>query len=266
MTGTAELLDFMDDLADAAARETMRGFRAGLGVDNKAAAAGLGFDPVTAADRGAEAAMTELIAARFPGHRILGEETGTSGGGDALEWVLDPIDGTRAYIAGLPTWGTLIGTRAEGAAVAGMMDQPYLRERYRGSRADGAVMRGPDGRDVALQTAAKTALADAFLTTTDPRLFDGEARTAAFARVADAAKMTRFGLDCYGYARLAAGGLDVVVESGLKAYDIVALIPIIEGAGGVVTDWSGEPAIDGGDVIASANAGLHAQVLELLAS
>ncbi|MEF2074028.1 histidinol-phosphatase [Consotaella aegiceratis] len=250
--------DFLFELADAAAQRSLPLFRQPLTVDNKLVSA---FDPVTEADRGAEQAMRALIEATFPDHAILGEEYGLSGDGRFC-WVLDPIDGTRAFISGLPVWGTLIGLMTDGRATLGLMDQPYIGERFWADESGGWV-EGPAGR-TALKVRATTELSQATLFTTSPRLFAGEALD-RFEKLENQARLTRFGVDCYAFAMLAAGHADLVVEAGLKPYDIVALIPLIEAAGGVVTTFSGERAEVGGNVIAAATPELHEAALGILA-
>jgi myo-inositol-1(or 4)-monophosphatase len=258
------LVEFACQLADAAGAAILPSFRSQLTVENKAGP--LAFDPVTAADRGAEVAMRALIRERFPEHGILGEEYGREDGGE-LTWVLDPIDGTRGFITGLPTWGTLIGLTASGQPLVGVMDQPFVRERFVGSPA-GAELRShtPDGawRTVRLRTRACASLDEAVLSTTSPDLFATGGDQDAFHALKQKVRLTRYGGDCYAYCMVALGGIDLVVESGLKPYDIVALIPLIERAGGVVTNWDGGPALDGGRVIAAGDRRVHQQALAIL--
>lgn len=255
------LVATLHDLSDVAGPAILPFFRSPLTVDNKAAETG--FDPVTEADRAAERAIVACLSERFPDHAILGEEFGRQGGSSDLEWVIDPIDGTRAFICGAPTWGTLIGLRSSAGVHFGVMDQPFTGERFwRG--VDGSFARRPDGSVKPLQTnKACTELSDALISTTAPELFDDEA-AAGFAAIKRTAKSIRYGMDCYAYCLLAGGTLDLVIESGLHAYDIVALIPIIEGAGGVVTTWTGGDARDGGSVLATGNPALHENALNTL--
>ncbi len=258
-----ELVAFAHTLADVAARETLPRFRQKLDVVNKSSAQGSIFDPVTEADRAAERRMTDAIVTRWPAHGIFGEEYGATNKGAKFEWVLDPIDGTRAFICGAPTWGTLIGLTENGVARIGMMDQPFTRERFWADRS-GAHMRS--GRDAAtsLSTSGCARLADALVTSTSPALFaDGPDRV-AFGMVAERARQVRYGLDCYGYCLLALGTIDLVVEAGLSTYDVVALIPIIEQAGGVITTWEGGRPEAGGRIVAAATAELHREALGLL--
>lgn len=250
---------FMRRLAAAAAAETLPRFRRAGAVSNKLDA---GFDPVTEADREAERAIRALIAAEFPGHGFLGEEHGAHNAASSHVWVVDPIDGTRAFISGLPVWGTLVGLTVDGDAVAGMMSQPFTGELFYGDDT-GAHYEGPGGpRRLAARLTAE--LADATLFTTTPALFAG-AKRAVYDRLEASVRLARYGTDCYAFAMVAAGHADIAVDAGLQAYDIVGLIPIIEKAGGVVTTFDGGPAEGGGDIIASANPVLHDRALRLIA-
>ncbi|RDC69019.1 histidinol-phosphatase [Rhodovulum sp. 12E13] len=251
-------------LADAARAETLPCFRAaGLGVDNKATA---GFDPVTEADRAAEAAMRRVLAERRPADGILGEEMAGVAGRSGRVWVLDPIDGTRAFMIGAPTWGTLIALcdgppEAGGRPLYGLIDQPHTGERWAGGL--GRASLAAPGGESRLGTRPVEALEEARLCTTFPEV-GSAAERAAFARVAAEVRLTRYGLDCYAYGLLASGHVDLVIEAGLAPYDICAPIAVIEAAGGIVTDWRGSPAQGGGRVLAAANAGLHEAALRLL--
>ncbi len=260
MHQTDDVTAFLHTLADLAGAKILPLFRHLAGVENKAAT---GFDPVTVADRAAEAVMREAILTRFPEDGIFGEEFGVVHDDAEAVWILDPIDGTRAFIAGLPTWGVLIGRRAGGRATHGMMAQPYVGERFWGN-GSAAFWSGPTGSGQ-LKTRACPDLASAMTLTTSPTLFTG-AEEAPYQRIAEAVRHVRFGTDCYGYAMVAAGQADLCVECGLKTYDIAALIPIVEGAGGIVTNWTGGPAIDGGQVVASGDPRVHEAALTLLAS
>lgn len=252
--------DFMHRLAAVAARETLPRFRQPGLIANKLAG---GFDPVTEADRETEKAIRALIKAEFPDHGILGEEFGAEGADNRHVWVVDPIDGTRSFISGIPLWGTLVGLTDHGDAIAGMMVQPFIGELFYAS-GQGAHYEGPHGK-ARLSTRATKSLGEATLCTTTPAIFEPRHR-AAFDRLERQVCLSRYGTDCYAYCMLAAGGVDLVVEAGLQPYDIVALIPIIEQAGGVVTDWGGGPAEKGGAIIAAASAELHAQALDILKS
>src|SRR3979490_2378208 len=216
---------FVDQLAPASGEAILPFFRTSLGVEDKGSAAG--FDPVTAADRAAETAMRKLIQRNFPAHGIIGEEYGDERADAEYVWVLDPIDGTKSFIAGMPAWGTLIALTRGGEPVYGMMHQPFTRERFTGD-SNAARYRGPAG-DRALRVRRCDKLSDAMLMTTSPLLMK-EADRAVFGQVEQAVKLSRYGGDCYAYCMLAAGHVDLVIETELKPYDILPLIPIILGA------------------------------------
>ena len=254
-----ELLPFAHQLADAAARVTLPLFRNLPQVDNKLTD---GFDPVTEADRGAEAAIRGLIETHYPSHAITGEEFDNKSG-DAFEWVLDPIDGTRAFISGIPTWGTLIGLNQAGAPVLAMMDQPFTEERFFAARGQGSHLRHK-GVDNQITTRACADMADAVLATTSPDMFIGTPGEAQWQTASSAVKLVRYGGDCYNYALLAMGQLDIVMEQGLKDVDIQPLITLVEEAGGVITDWRGDTVQNGGMALACGDAALHAALLEKL--
>ncbi|MDP3492382.1 MAG: inositol monophosphatase family protein, partial [Hyphomonadaceae bacterium] len=209
-----------------------------------------GFDPVTEADRASERVMREIILAERPQDGIEGEEYGSTPGTSGLTWYLDPIDGTRAFVAGLPSWCVLIGLVKHGKPILGIIDQPWLDERYVGV-GDEAWLECR-GERTTLKTRDCGQLTQAVLSTTDPFILTAPER-GAFEHIRATARLTRYGLDAYAYARLAAGTIDMVIESGLKAHDVAALFPVIEGAGGVVTDWRGNPAQLGGQIVAAAN-------------
>ena len=247
-------------LADAARGATLAHFRsAALGAETKEADR---FDPVTVADRAAEAAMRAVLAERRPQDGVLGEELGALAGTSGLTWVLDPIDGTRAYLSGTPTWGVLIAVGDDRGPVYGVIDQPYLGERCSGGFGRAEVT-GPRGT-AALRARPPRPLSEAILFTTFPEVGTAE-EGAAFHRLAGQVRLTRYGMDCYAYALVAAGTIDLVVEAGLQAYDVQAPIAVIEAAGGVVTDWRGRPAHAGGRILAAANAEIHAAALAVLA-
>lgn len=255
----AELIDVADALADAARAATLLHFRAeGLWADNKEADR---FDPVTVADRLSEQKMRDILANRRPHDGILGEEFGTSEGTSGLTWVLDPIDGTRSYLSGTPTWGVLIAVSDATGPIYGLIDQPYIGERFSGGLGRAEVT-GPTGRH-ALKTRAPRPLSQAILFTTFPEVGTPE-EGAAFNRVKAQARLTRYGTDCYAYALIAAGQIDLVIEAGLLAYDVQGPIAVIEAAGGIVTDWQGSPCPNGGRVLAAANRTIHAEALALL--
>lgn len=251
---------FIDRLATVSGETILPFFRTTLSVDNKGPA--LNFDPVTEADRAAEAAMRRLIKSNFPDHGIVGEEFGDERADAEYVWVLDPIDGTKSFIAGFPVWGTLIALTRHGAPAFGMMHQPFIKERFTGD-GGGAQYRGPSGQR-ALQVRRCPTLRDATLFTTSPRLMN-EADRASFERVEKSVKLSRYGGDCYAYCMLAAGHIDLVVETDLKPYDIAALVPIITGAGGIVTTWDGKAAQHGGHIIAAGDARVHEAAMKMLA-
>jgi len=255
----SELMACAHALADAARPETLRYFRrAALDCDNKS---DTGFDPVTEGDRAAEAAMRAVLARLRPEDAILGEEFGATPGTSGLTWVLDPIDGTRGYLSGTPTWGVLIAVGDDSGPVLGVIDQPYIGERFVGGFGR-AWVDGPQGR-VPLRTRPPRPLEQAILFTTFPEVgSDIEGR--AFRAVCDRARLTRFGMDCYAYALIAAGQVDLVIEAGLHSYDVQAPIAVIAAAGGIVTDWTGAPVHLGGRVLAAANAAIHGEALALL--
>jgi myo-inositol-1(or 4)-monophosphatase len=250
---------FVDQLAAVSGDAIRPFFRTALGVENKSHSGG--FDPVTAADRAAEAAMRALIKRNFPAHGILGEEFDADHPDADYVWVLDPIDGTKSFICGMPAWGTLIGLTRRGAPIYGMMHQPFIREYFVGD-GSAANYRGPAG-DRALRTRRCKDLADAILQTTSPLLMN-EADRARFGRVEHAVRLSRYGGDCYAYCMLAAGHVDLVIETELKPHDILPLVPIIEGAGGIVTTWDDQPVQHGGRVVVAGDKRVHAQALALL--
>ncbi|RTY78689.1 histidinol-phosphatase [Pseudomonas veronii] len=250
-----EYLDFAEQLAEAAAAAIEPYFRTAIKVEDKGVRF---FDPVTAADKAAEQAMRELIRNRYPTHGVLGEEEAAYAGESELTWVLDPIDGTRAFVTGLPLWGTLIALNDGQRPVLGVMNQPFTGERYFGS-AQGAWRNG-----TALKTRTCSQLTSARLMCTTPDMFDTVKRKNAFEQVASQAQLVRFGGDCYAYCMLASGFVDVIIEAALQPYDVQALIPIIEAAGGRMTAWDGSTAQNGGTVVACGDPTLHAQLIELL--
>jgi len=246
-------------LADVAQVETLRHFRSlNLTADNKEAS---GFDPVTVADRAAETAMREVLAKMRPDDAILGEEFGYSEGSSGLTWVLDPIDGTRGYISGTPTWGVLISIRDEAGPFYGIVAQPYIGERFIGGLGE-ARMIGPQG-EKPLQTRGPRDLSQCILFSTFPAIGSKDER-ARFDEVKRQVQLTRFGMDCYAYALLAMGQIDLVIEAGLQAYDVQAPISVVQAAGGIVTDWDGKPAHEGGRLLVAANSEVHGAALEIL--
>jgi inositol-phosphate phosphatase/L-galactose 1-phosphate phosphatase/histidinol-phosphatase len=242
-------------LADAAGAAIRPAFRTALAVDDKP-----DLSPVTAADRAAEGAMRRLIEARFPSHGIIGEEFGALREAAEFVWVLDPIDGTKSFISGVPVFGTLIALTQGGRALLGVIDQPVSRERW-----VGAVGRETTLNGARIRCRACPGVSAATLFATTPAMFEDE-DAAAFARVSAAAKLVRFGLDCYAYGLIAAGFADLVVEAGLKPYDFCAMTPIVEGAGGIASDWRGG-ALDlasDGRVLVAGDRRVHRAALALL--
>ena len=253
-------LAFGHRLADASGDFIRPYFRRRIDVANKGAS---GFyDPVTEADKGAEILIRDMIAREFPQDGILGEEFGERPGDSGYRWVLDPVDGTRAFIAGQPLWGTLIGLEQNGSPVAGILDQPFLRERFIGFDGN-AELHNASGASP-LRTRQCARLSDAVICTTHPMLHFSPGERELYWRVERACRLSRYGGDCYAYALVAMGFVDLVIETHLKRWDIAAIVPIIEGAGGVITDWSGKPWKDGDNVIAAGDARAHAEAVKLL--
>jgi histidinol phosphatase-like enzyme (inositol monophosphatase family) len=250
---------FAVTLARAAGEVTLPLFRADIGHDNKAGPGA--YDPVTEADQAAERAIRALIGARFPGHGVIGEEYGADNEDAEFVWVLDPIDGTRAFVAGLPLWTTLIALRHRGEPVVGVIAQPYLDEVFVGGPGGSRLIRG--GAETPLQVRACADLGQAVIATTDAALFDG-AEAPAWDGLRAAARLARFGCDAYAYAMLALGRIDLVLESGLKPWDWEPLVPVIRGAGGRVTGWHGAAPDGSGQVLAAGDPRAHAAAVELV--
>lgn len=259
MLGVQQIQDTAHEMADAARQAILPFFRdRHLVADNKRPA---DFDPVTAADRAAERAMREVLALRRPDDAIFGEEYGHSDGRSGLTWILDPIDGTRAFLCGATSWGVLIGLSDGETIRYGIIDQPYIGERFEGGLGV-ANFGGPFGsRPLGVRQGIM--LDQATLMTTFPEI-GTKAEARSFRKVADRVRLTRYGLDCYAYGLLALGQVDLVIEAGLQAYDIAGPLAVVEAAGGIVTDWEGGSAASGGQVIASATELLHREALELL--
>lgn len=242
----------------AAAEKTLPLFRTPLTVDNKLAS---GFDPVTEADKGAETAIRMVIEEAFPDHAIIGEEWGSSGD-SRYSWIIDPVDGTRAFISGAPVWGTLIGFAIDGIAVAGLMSQPFIDETFLAVPGRSTYCRG--GAALPNRTSGATDLQSARVFTTTPRLFNTTELLAKWEALEAATRLQRFGMDCYGYALLAAGQADLVIEPYLNTYDIAALVPIIREAGGAISCWDGSDPTGGGNVVAAATPQLLEKALALV--
>lgn len=263
-TGMDACLPVAHRLADAARPLALRHFRtASLTIEDKSVA-GQSYDPVTMADRAIEAEMRRILAEARPDDGILGEEFDDIPTRSGMTWVLDPIDGTRSYMCGLPSWGVLIAVNDGTRPVIGIMDQPFTGERFVGT--DTTAQLHHHGTTQDLRVRPTQTLAEAVLCCTDPTMFGTEAERTAFAAIDRQTRLTRYGTDCYGYAMLAAGQVDLVVESSLKPYDIQALTPLIEAAGGIVTDWQGGDPQHGGQIVAAATKPLHEAALRVLSA
>ena len=250
---------FAELLAVTAAREILPHFRTRPSMENKLAS---GFDPVTAADQAGERAMRALIEATFPDHGIVGEEYGDRPARSPFNWILDPVDGTRAFVCGMTSWATLVGLAWKGRPMVGVMHQPYIGEMFVGL--PGASILKHAGRSTRLATSPTASLAEAIATTTAPHLYRSERQGRFLAAVNGAVRFMRYDGDSYFFCMLAAGQIDIALDAGLQPYDIAALIPIIEGAGGVVATWDGGTAAGGGDILAAANRDLFDQASALL--
>jgi len=257
---TTALLEFAIELSALAARPALALFRTGTAIASKLEG---GFDPVTEADRQAEAAMRAAIEERYPDHGILGEEYGEKPGRSGWRWVLDPIDGTRSFISGTPTWMTLVALEHDGCPVAGVAAQPYTGEVFAGDGSTAFLQR--NGVRTPLAATPVTDMSAVLAGTTAPQLFKARGHQPRLDRLIAGVRHLRWDADAYFHCMVAAGQLGVSLDTGLQAYDIAALIPIVEGAGGIVTTWSGESAANGGDIVASGNRALHDKALELLA-
>ncbi len=256
---TTEITKFLNELCDLAQIETMSRFRQAIDISNKLDS---GFDPVTEADKAAELAIRDHILRHYADHGVLGEEFGSINPDAEYQWIVDPIDGTRSFISGMPTWGTLIGLYKAGKPYAGVMHQPFTGERY---ICDGEASHlVHNDKTTKLKTSGTEKLSESILMTTTPAIFNPSERE-KYEHVEACCKMPRYGTDCYAYCLLASGHVDLVIETSLNVYDIAALIPIVKQAGGVFTNWQGGSAAQGGQVLVSANPTLHAEALFLLA-
>ena len=253
-----ELEGFALELAHTAGGIAEAYFRSNFAVDNKDER---GFDPVTSADHAIEKVLRETIHSTYPDHGIVAEESGTTAAESEYCWYIDPIDGTRAFLMGSPLWGTLVGLTVRNKPVFGLMSQPILGELFLGS--DGGSWLIRSDRRQRLAASGCRELSKARLASTHPRLFSADEQ-AHFDRLAAACLLDRYGGDCYNYAMLAAGFVDLVVESGLNSFDIVPLVPILEQAGCVVTSWDGRSVLGGGNIVAAATATLHEEALAIL--
>lgn len=253
-----EFITFGHELAEASGKIVQRYFRQTLTLESKEEG---GFNPVTQADRESETVMREMIEARFPTHAILGEEQADTNAGASMRWILDPIDGTRSFVMGLPLWGTLIALYDGDTPLLGIMNQPFAEERFEGSAQGSFHIRG--GVRTPLKTRNCRNIREAVLGATDPAMFPSQ----ILGNLAKGVKMRRFGGDCYLYCVLAAGWLDAVVEADLCYHDVLPLVPIVEGAGGIITDWSGKPFSCETDnefrTVATGNIRLHHAILKI---
>lgn len=254
-----EFADFARRLGTIAGERILPLFREPGLIDNKQRG---GFDPVTEADRSAEKAMREVIESTYPDHGITGEEFPAKPAGSAFNWVLDPIDGTRSFICGMPTWTTLIGLTFEGRAVLGVLSQPFVGETFIGGPFGSWSERGKAKRRLAVRPAAR--LSEAVLTTVAPEIYRSERQLRVLEDMRRQVRMTRFGGDAYFFAMLATGLVDIAMDAGLATYDVAALVPIIEGAGGIITTWDGTDATGGGDIVAAASPALHEAALAIM--
>ncbi|MBB4657687.1 inositol monophosphatase family protein [Parvularcula dongshanensis] len=259
-------LDFALTLADLAAAQTVPRFRTDIAAENKDASA---YDPVTAADREAERAMRRAVLDALPGHGVLGEEDGETPGAGRWRWVFDPVDGTRSFVCGVPLWTTLIGLEEEGTPMLGIIDQPVMGERWWGGRGLPARLRDRSGeREV--RTSGCARLSDARIMVTDIRCARGAYLSADEAgrvgRLAEGGRLLRQGLDSYAFGLVASGQMDLVVEAQLKWHDVAAVAPVVEAAGGTVTDWAGRPLREGwdGTAVVAATADLAAAARDAL--
>jgi len=255
-------LDFAHRMALSAGNAILPHFRVALDIEDKGSP--VGYDPVTVADHAAETVIRDAIARAYPDHGIRGEEHGWQRGSSNYTWVIDPIDGTKSFILGQLHWATLIALNDGARVVVGVAHQPYVGESFVAT-AGGAAEWRRGGERRTLRTRRGAAVAEAAVACTHPNMFRTPEDLAAFHRVADRARLTRYGGDCYAYCLLAMGLIDIVIEASLQAYDVQALIPIVEAAGGVITDWSGGSCDEGGHVAACGDRALHAEVLKLLA-
>ena len=255
-TVSTDLIDLAKRAAYLSRPILRRHFRAKLDVIRKG-----DESPVTQADRQAEAAIRQLLNREVPDHGIIGEEHGSERTGADYVWVLDPLDGTRAFVVGKPTFGTLIALAYKGRPVLGLIDMPILGEQWIGATGHATTWNGEPAR-----TRSCDSLANAWINTTTPEMFRGR-QVSGFERVRAASAGCNYGGDCYGYGLVASGCLDLTIEASMQSYDFMALVPVVEGAGGHITDWSGAPLSLTGDgtVLAAGDARVHAEAIALLA-
>ena len=252
---------FLETLIEQAGEVSLKYFRSNLAVTDKRGK-GEAFDPVTRADRETEEFIRQRIAEAYPDHSIIGEEFGARSGSGSHTWLIDPIDGTRGYISGTPMWGVLVGLKRGDECLVGAMRQPYTGETWTGDGGAAYFIRREARTRIRVRQ--HTGLDKAIICCTHPAMYPTDESRQKFMGVVDRCRFSRFGTECLGYGMLASGYVDLVIEGGLSAYDIMPLIPIVEGAGGIITDWQGEAAANGGLVVAAASEKLHADALELL--
>ena len=257
----ADCMQFLEGLIEEAGEIALRHFRSDLSVMDKRLK-GAAFDPVTQADRETEAFIRSCIAERYPDHAIIGEEYGVKTGTDLCTWLIDPIDGTRGFVSGTPMWGVLTGLKRADKCLLGALRQPYTGETWSGDGNTANFIRGQQRARIKVR--AQVSIADAIVCCTHPAMYPTEAARGKFMDVVARCRFSRYGTECLGYAMLAHGCVDLVVEGGLSAYDIMPLIPVVEGAGGIITNWQGNSAMDGGLIVAASGERLHAEALELL--
>ena len=258
----ADYIAFLEDLVEQAGEIPLKYFRSDLVVTDKREK-GAAFDPVTRADRETEEFIRARIAAAYPDHGIIGEEFGATPGGTALTWLIDPIDGTRGFISGTPMWGVLVGLKQGEECLVGAMRQPYTEETWIGDGNTAHFIRRRQRSR--LRVREQVALADAVVCCTHPAMYPTDAAREQFMDVVARCRFSRYGTECLGYGMLASGYVDLVIEGGLSAYDIMPLIPIVAGAGGIITDWQGNPALNGGLIVAASCKQLHDEALAYLA-
>jgi myo-inositol-1(or 4)-monophosphatase len=262
MSVNAATIAFAHTLADSSGDVIRPFFRQRIDVTDKGLAQGSAFDPVTAADKGAEKAMRAIIERERPNDGILGEEFDEKPSANGRRWVLDPVDGTRAFITGRHEWGSLIALEENGLAVLGVIDQPVTRERFIGVNGNAELISG--GTHTSLHVRECGDLALAVLCATHPEAYFTSDERNSFRRVQSAVRMTRFGGDCYLFGLLALGFIDLIVEASFHRWDVAALIPIVEGAGGIITNWQGKSCANGGQILAAGDPRVHGQALKLL--
>ncbi len=254
-------LSFLEGLIEEAGEISLKHFRGDLDVTNKNAS-DQDYDPVTQADREVEEYIRARISEKYPDHGIIGEEFGIKGADGSLIWLIDPIDGTRGFISGTPMWGVLIGLKDADQCLVGAMRQPYSKETYIGDGSRSYLIANKNRTQIKVRKRKR--LNEAIICCTHPSMYPTATSQEKFMQLVSRCRFSRYGTDCLGYGMLACGFVDLVVEGGLSAYDIMPLIPVVEGAGGIVTDWQGNSAVDGGFVIAAANDTLHKEAMSLL--